>query len=153
MSAAAAIRPRSLGLTIAATSLGFGRFGLRWPMVFGLLLGGAGYWLLGQLDATTPYAAMLPGFVLIAAGIGLAVPLMTSALLSTVPRPRSGVASGVLNTVRQAGGGIGVALFGALMAGRGMPGTQSAFVISAALLACGALAAGFGIRQRSAQPA
>jgi DHA2 family methylenomycin A resistance protein-like MFS transporter len=85
--------------------------------------------------------------IVIPAGVGFAVPLMTSALLSTAPRTHSGVAAGVLNTVRQAGGGIGVALFGALMALHGITGLQSAFVVSAVLLACGTLAAGLGVRQ------
>ena len=74
------------------------------------------------------------------------MPLMTSALLSTVPRSRSGMASGVLNTVRQAGGGIGVALFGALMAVGGIAAIRDVFVISAGLLACAAVTAGFGVR-------
>jgi MFS transporter, DHA2 family, methylenomycin A resistance protein len=90
---------------------------------------------------------MLPGLVMIPAGLGLAVPLMTTALLSTVPRSRSGIASGVLNTVRQAGGGIGVALFGALLAERAMPGVQSVFLMSAVLLACAAAVAAIGVRQ------
>jgi MFS transporter, DHA2 family, methylenomycin A resistance protein len=90
---------------------------------------------------------MLPGLIVIPAGIGLAVPLMTSALLSTVPRSRSGIASGVLNTVRQAGGAVGVALFGALMTGHGVSGIRTAFTIAAGLLACGAVFAALGIRQ------
>jgi hypothetical protein len=48
--------------------------------------------------------------------------------------------------VRQAGGGIGVALFGALMAVGGIAGIRDVFVISAGLLACAALIAGFGVR-------
>jgi DHA2 family methylenomycin A resistance protein-like MFS transporter len=116
------------------------------PMAYGLLLGGLGFLLLRNLHATTSYVAMLSGLMVIPAGIGLAVPLMTSALLSTVPGSRSGVAAGVLNTVRQAGGAIGVALFGALMAARGVAGIDEAFVISVALLTGGALIAALGIR-------
>jgi MFS transporter, DHA2 family, methylenomycin A resistance protein len=138
--------PVALGLAnLAAGPIGR-RLGLRLPMALGLLVGGAGCWLLRDLGSTTPYTSMLPGLVMIPAGLGLAVPLMTTALLSSVPRSRSGIASGALNTVRQAGGGIGVALFGALMAERGMLGVQSAFTMSAALLACGALAAAIGVR-------
>jgi MFS transporter, DHA2 family, methylenomycin A resistance protein len=138
--------PIALGIAnVAAGPIG-NRFGLSLPMALGLLVGGVGYWLLRHLDSMTPYPSMLPGLVLIPLGVGLAVPLMTTALLSTVPQSRSGIASGVLNTVRQAGGAIGVALFGALMAGRGIPGVQSAFVISAGLLACAAVTAGIGVQ-------
>jgi MFS transporter, DHA2 family, methylenomycin A resistance protein len=85
-------------------------------MTAGLAVAAFGIWLLRDLQPTTPYAAMMPGLILLPLGIGLAVPAMTSSLLATVPRVRAGVASGVLNSVRQAGGAIGVALFGALMA-------------------------------------
>jgi DHA2 family methylenomycin A resistance protein-like MFS transporter len=91
---------------------------------------------------------MLPGLLLISLGIGLAVPPMTSALLSTVPRSRSGVASGVLNTVRQAGGAIGVALFGSFTAGDTVHGVQLAFGLSSLLLVLTAVIAIAGIRRR-----
>ena len=42
--------------------------------------------------------------------------------------------------------GIGVALFGALMAARGVHGIETALVASAALLGCGAVVAVLGIR-------
>jgi DHA2 family methylenomycin A resistance protein-like MFS transporter len=138
--------PVALGLANLAAGPTGRRFGLRSPMAFGLLAAGAGFWLLRDLDSTTPYPSMLPGLVMIPAGLGLAVPLMTTALLSTVARSRSGIASGVLNTVRQAGGGIGVALFGALMAERAMRGVRSALLMSAVLLACAAVAAAIGVR-------
>jgi MFS transporter, DHA2 family, methylenomycin A resistance protein len=60
---------------------------------------------------------MLPAFVLIPAGMGLAVPAMTTSILSSVDRARSGTASAVLNAARQVGGAIGVAAFGALVSG------------------------------------
>ena len=63
--------------------------------------------------------------------------------LATVPRSRAGVASGVLNAVRQAGGAIGVALFGALM-GRDGRGIDEAFQAGALMLiAAAAVAACF----------
>ena len=70
--------------------------------------------VLTSLGAQTAYGEMLVGLVLIPAGAGIAVPVMTSCLLGSVPRSQAGVASGTLNAIRQAGGAIGVALFGAL---------------------------------------
>jgi DHA2 family methylenomycin A resistance protein-like MFS transporter len=68
---------------------------------------------------------------------------MTSSLLATVPRARAGVASGVLNAARQAGGAIGVALFGALMA-RTETGIAYAFAAGSVMLGMAAMvAAGF----------
>lgn len=112
-------------------------------MAAGLLIGSGGAWLLRDIGAMTSYHAILPGLLLLPFGIGLTVPIMTTVVLGTVPRSRAGVASGVLNAVRQAGGAIGVALFGALMTRRGS-GISDAFTVSAAFLAFGAaIAAGF----------
>jgi DHA2 family methylenomycin A resistance protein-like MFS transporter len=49
--------------------------------------------------------------------MGTAVPAMTTGVLATVERNRSGIASAVLNTTRQAAGAIGVAIFGAMAVG------------------------------------
>src|SRR5581483_6405913 len=84
---------------LAAGWLG-GKSGSRSLMVVGLLIAAVGYWLLHGLDTATPYIAMLPGLLVLPLGIGLAVPAMTTALLSSVPQSRSGIASGILNTVR-----------------------------------------------------
>jgi len=47
---------------------------------------------------------------------------MTTALLASVEKERSGIASGVLNTVRQAGGALGVAVLGSFLAAHGSLG-------------------------------
>jgi DHA2 family methylenomycin A resistance protein-like MFS transporter len=114
--------PFAVMLGIANVSAGrlVAKLGPRLPLIGGLLLALAGFALLLVCGATTPYVALLPGLVVIPCGIGTAVPAMTSALLGTVPRERSGVASGVLNTVRQAAGALGVATGAALIARFGL---------------------------------
>lgn len=102
-------------------------------MTGGLVAAALGIWLLRGINPAVPYGAILPGLILLGLGIGFAAPVMTSSLLATVPRPRAGVASGVLNSVRQAGGAIGVALFGALM-GDGPFGIAYAFVAGTLML-------------------
>jgi DHA2 family methylenomycin A resistance protein-like MFS transporter len=123
---------------------------LRSLMVIGLSVGAAGYWLLHSIDADTSYLQMLPGFVVIPLGIGLAVPCMTTALLTTAPASRSGMASGVLNSVRQAGGALGVAVYGALLNEQEVAGVQLSFWISAALLILAAVVAAIGVRHMKA---
>jgi MFS family permease len=125
---------------------------LRPLMVIGLLVGAAGYWLFHSIDADTSYLQMLPGFVVIALGVGLAVPCMTTALLTTVPASRSGVASGVLNSVRQAGGALGVAVYGALLNEKNVAGAQLSFWISAVLLIFAALVAAIGVKHMTVLP-
>jgi DHA2 family methylenomycin A resistance protein-like MFS transporter len=61
--------------------------------------------------------------------MGVAVPAMTTGILSSVEKTRSGTASAVLNTSRQAAGAMGVAIFGA-MAGGAAEGIASAVRVS-----------------------
>src|SRR5215469_9941815 len=96
--------------------------------------------------ADTEYSNLWWQTVMMGAGIGLTVPPMTSALLATVDRKQSGVASGVLNTTRQLGSVIGVALFGSLIANhyQFVPGLHLALHLSAVALLIGAAAAFVG---------
>lgn len=126
------------------------RFGPRLPMAAGLAVASVGFALLSALDAKTPWLVMLPGLIMLPAGIGTAVPAMTTALLGSAPQSRSGVASGVLNTVRQAGGAIGVAVFGSLFSAAGASGMHRSFVLALVLLGAASLLALFGITARRA---
>jgi DHA2 family methylenomycin A resistance protein-like MFS transporter len=82
----------------------------------------------------TPVVLALP-LIVIGIGGGLTTPAMNLAVLDSVARAQSGLASGILNTARQAGGVIGVALLGALL---GEPATLSG-VQAAEFTAAGAL--------------
>jgi DHA2 family methylenomycin A resistance protein-like MFS transporter len=113
------------------------RMGARPPMIVGGVIGAAGYALLGIIGAArdATFLDMLPGLLLIPGGIGLAVPAMTTFILSAVDRSQAGTASAVLNTARQVGGALGVAIFGA------MHDIEFALAISTALLLFGAVLA------------
>ena len=89
----------------------------------------------------TSYWAMGVQLVGLGAGLGLLVPPLTSALLGSVDKARSGVAAGVLNSARQAGSVLGVALFGSFVGRTGgfIAGFRDALVFSAVLLAGAAL--------------
>jgi DHA2 family methylenomycin A resistance protein-like MFS transporter len=100
-------------VNVASGSL-VSRFGARPPMIIGALVDALGFGLLLFLGSASPYSAMLLPFALMPAGMGTGVPAMTGAILASVPKERAGIASAVLNAGRQAGGAMGVALFGAL---------------------------------------
>ena len=51
-------------------------------------------------------------------GAGLVMSPMTTAVMSTVPAARAGMASATLNTTRQVGGVFGIALLGSIVTGR-----------------------------------
>jgi DHA2 family methylenomycin A resistance protein-like MFS transporter len=121
------------------------RLGSRKPMIVGGLIGAAGYALLGIFGVAhdSTFLEMLPGLVLIPAGMGLAVPAMTTSILSAVDRSQAGTASAVLNTARQVGGALGVAIFGA------MQDIELSLAISSSLLLLGAAVAWHCIKHPS----
>jgi MFS transporter, DHA2 family, methylenomycin A resistance protein len=91
--------------------------------------------LLG-LERDTSYWAICGQLLAMGAGLGLLVPPLTSTLLGSVEKARSGIAAGVLNSTRQTGSVFGVALFGSLVgkADEFLTGTREALVISATIL-------------------
>jgi MFS transporter, DHA2 family, methylenomycin A resistance protein len=113
------------------------RLGTRRVVAAAALLAAAAAAALLATSRTTPYAAMAAQLLVLGGAIGLIVPLITSELLDSVDRSRSGIASGTLNTLRQTGSVIGVALLGSL------PGLRTALAVTVGLLAaCAALARG-----------
>lgn len=95
--------------------------------------------------------AMVPALCAIGIGAGVTTPSMSLMVLDAVERGRSGLASGILNSARQIGGVIGVALLGALL---GQPasaeGARSAALAAAIVLACACgLAIGVARRRRT----
>jgi MFS transporter, DHA2 family, methylenomycin A resistance protein len=96
---------------------------------------------------STSFALLAGPLLLLGFGLGVLVPTITSALLGSVDPSRSGVAAGTLNTARQTGSVIGVALFGALANGRIVPGLRHSLVVSIALALVTAALAGVLPRQ------
>jgi DHA2 family methylenomycin A resistance protein-like MFS transporter len=96
--------------------------------------------LLG-VGASTSYLAMVVQLAALGAAAGSIIPVITSELLGSVERTRSGVAAGTLNTLRQTGSAIGVALFGSLLAGRSgfISGVHASLAVTVGL--CVAVAA------------
>jgi DHA2 family methylenomycin A resistance protein-like MFS transporter len=82
----------------------------------------------------TGYPAMLAQQILLGGGLGTLVPPMTSVLLASAERSRSGVTSGALTAFRQAGSLLGVALFGSLAATDFYGGFHTALWISVVIL-------------------
>ena len=103
-----------------------------------------GFGVLAWASTAQSFALMAFGFLLIPTGMGLAVPAMTTTVLSAVDKGRSALAAAILNTARQAAGAIGVAVFGALAHGgpeRIATGLRITCAVAMAALAVAALAA------------
>jgi DHA2 family methylenomycin A resistance protein-like MFS transporter len=102
------------GVNIIASRL-ITRVGARRLMVLGQVLAAAGYLLLIPALDTGSYAMLVLPMLMAASGAALMVPTMTNVTLSAVEASRAGIASGVLNTARQVGGMLGVAVCGYLV--------------------------------------
>lgn len=79
------------------------RFGPARPVIAGLALLIAGAALLSRLGTTLDLLAVVGPLLLISAGNGLAWPALTKAVVSSAPRNRTGVASGMFFTLRNVG--------------------------------------------------
>ncbi|HBO3058550.1 MFS transporter [Pseudomonas aeruginosa] len=126
------------------------RMGARLLMVFGLMLAAFGYLLLMPVSVDGSYWFLTVPMLLAASGTALMVPTMTNATLSSVDASRAGVASGVLNSARQIGGMLGVAVFGYLVRDTApeafMRGMHMSIGISVALLLFGSVLCWLGIQ-------
>jgi EmrB/QacA subfamily drug resistance transporter len=85
----------------------------------GLGVTGLGLLLMGGLDPADEWTALLGGFVLAGAGVGLINPVIADVAVSVVPKEQSGMAAGINDTFRQVGIAVGIAAWGAIFLGRG----------------------------------
>jgi len=140
LSAGLAFLPLTAGFIISnlISSKVMAKFGTRVPILIGAAIFVVGFVMLLIAKNNTPYWQLFIPFFTIPMGMGLAVPAMTTGILSTVDKTRSGIASAVLNTTRQAAGAVGVAVFGA-MANGGATAIVHAITVSAVISAGGLL--------------
>jgi DHA2 family methylenomycin A resistance protein-like MFS transporter len=131
-----ALAPLMIAVTISNLCSGWivHRIGPRLAIGIGALLTGAGCAGLMGINAATDYGAMVGQLFALGLGCGVIVPTITAKLLGSVDRSRSGTAAGTLNTLRQAGSAIGVALFGSLIASSLITGLHAALAISIAAM-------------------
>jgi EmrB/QacA subfamily drug resistance transporter len=106
------------------------RVPVRLLMGSGLLLISIGLLTMTSVDATSGWTALIPGFVLAGAGVGLVNPPLASTAIGVVPDERSGMASGINSTFRQVGIATGIAGLGAVFQHSVTHGTTTALVAS-----------------------
>jgi MFS transporter, DHA2 family, methylenomycin A resistance protein len=123
--------------------------GARATIAAGAALSAAGCLAMLGIAADTSYWAICLQLIAMSTGLGLLVPPLTSTLLGSVEKSRSGIAAGVLNATRQTGSVLGVALFGSLVGRSGtfMNGLHASLLISAGVLLAAAAAIWWGGRR------
>ena len=92
------------------------RIGSRWLMSGGMALVSLSLLLDTRLDAGSNFWDILPPLLVGGAGMGLAMTPTTAAAMGSVPVDKAGVGSAVLNSMRQVGGSLGIAILGAIIA-------------------------------------
>lgn len=117
------------------------RIGHRWVIVAGTVIYAAGALLNSQMPAQPDYlTGLLPGMLLIGAGIGFAFPNLSAAAMVNVPTDRFATATSLNSAMRQVGAVLGTALVVAILGGAttGLDDFRTAYLLGAG----GALLAG-----------
>lgn len=118
----AGLRLLPLTLSIFVASALAARLGAvlpaRWLVSGGLTCVGCGLLLMGGLESSDDWTALLAGQLVVGLGVGLVNPNVVAVALSAVQPERSGMASGLNNTFRSMGIALGVAVMGAIFSAR-----------------------------------
>lgn len=130
------------------------KVGARRILTLAPLISALGLLLMSRVDASSTYWADVFGpSVLITLGVGLSFTPVAVAATSDVPRHLAGLASGVVNTTRQVGGALGLAVLATLATSRSdsfadprsraalVSGYDRAFAIAAGIAVLAAVAA------------
>jgi EmrB/QacA subfamily drug resistance transporter len=151
--------PMALSVVVGANLAGRGtaRFGAGPLLASGMALICLGMLLFGRMPVGGSFALdVLPASLITAVGIGLAfVPVTIAAMAGSAPQ-EAGLASGLVNTSRQIGGSLGLAVLATIATERTAhlvggvalrpalnSGFHHAFVVGAGFAGVGALAAAF----------
>jgi EmrB/QacA subfamily drug resistance transporter len=136
------------------------RVGPRWLMGGGMVLLTGSLLLFATLDAHSTWWDIVPGLVVGGVGMAITMAPTTAAAMGSVPVDKAGVGSAVINSMRQVGGSLGIAIMGALVATtvsvkpfdpryatQFVPGYHRALHVGAAILLAGAAVAVATIRK------
>jgi EmrB/QacA subfamily drug resistance transporter len=119
--AGAAYVPTTIGVAISSgiSSQLFARTGTRPVIVAGALLGAGGIFWLSRIPVHGSYLTdLLPGLLIMSAGIGAVFVGVTTAAQAGVPGDKAGLAAALVNTSTWLGGALGIAVFSAIATSR-----------------------------------
>ena len=165
--AGASFLPATILIAVLAPFVGrvVDRVGSRWLTGSGMVLLSLSLVLFSRLGTGSGYWDILPGLVVMGVGMALTMTPTTAAAMGSVPRDQAGVGSAVLNSMRQVGGSLGIAVTGAIVAhvtstslaaGDTQPvafvhGFQRGLEVAAAIALAGAVVAVVSMRGHRAQ--
>jgi EmrB/QacA subfamily drug resistance transporter len=123
------------------------RFGVRRVVLSGLLCLAGGIAALSFVTASTPYLPYAVALVVVASGMGLSVPSLSTGIVTSLPPQQAGVGSGINSAVREIGAALGVAVVGTVLVSAfqrslpsGLDGGESIFRMLRTAAAMGSVA-------------
>ncbi len=132
------------------------RHGSRWLMTGGLVLVALQLLYFSRLGTDESFWTLLPALLVGGAGMACTMTPSAAAAMRAVSVDRAGVGSAVLNSARQVGGSLGIALMGAIVAARTgdrrtpeafVDGFSTALLVAAGIALAGAVVAATTVRQ------
>jgi EmrB/QacA subfamily drug resistance transporter len=116
--AGAAFLPWTLLIVVLAPQSGriSDRVGARWLVTSGMIVLAGSLFLFSRMGAGSDFWTLLPAMILGGIGMGVMMAPVTATAMGSVPRDKAGVGSAVLNSMRQVGGSLGIAVMGAIVA-------------------------------------
>ncbi|KUN05456.1 MFS transporter [Streptomyces yokosukanensis] len=131
-----------------------GRIGPRRPATTGFVLMGVGALLQAPFtgDSALALTATVVGLLAFGFGVSFALPGLVAGMASSVPPELAGIGAGALNSARQVGASLGVAVLGVVLnlSSTNPDGTKWALVVGGSSLLFGAIIAWTGLRGRTA---
>jgi len=168
--AGAAFLPMTILIILIAPIAGkfSDKIGSRWMMGGGMALVAASLLIFSRLDENGGFWNLFPGLIVGGVGMALVMTPTTAAAMGSVEVDKAGVGSAVLNSMRQVGGSLGIAVMGAIVAaslhvpptnpaaaGQFVNGFQHALEVAAGIAFVASLVAVATVRQyrHGAEPA
>ena len=125
-----------------------GKFGPRLFMSAGPIIGGCGFLLMLRVGAKVDYPTqLLPGVLVFALGLSMTVAPLTAAVLGSIEKSHSGIASAVNNAIARIAGLVAIAVIGVIVGNKlNLAGFHQAITFTAILLMVGGLVSLVGIK-------
>jgi EmrB/QacA subfamily drug resistance transporter len=136
-----------------------GRFGVKRLLVGGFALAAVGLGLLTLVPSDAGYVAdLLPALLLLGVSVGLTGPTVQIGAMTGVQRQQAGLASGLVETMREIGGAVGIAAVSTVLVSRTpvagpLAGFHAAFGVAAAMAVLGAVVAAIAFPNVKLSPA
>jgi EmrB/QacA subfamily drug resistance transporter len=165
--AGAAFLPLTILIVLLAPIAGrlSDRIGSRWLMGGGLVLVSLSLVIQSTFGVHSSFWHILPAMIVGGMGMAFAMTPTAAAAMGSVPVDKAGVGSAVLNSMRQVGGSLGIALMGAIVAAsvhvpttdprapeQFIHGFREAVLVAAAIALAGAVVAVLTVRKVRHEP-